>query len=235
MIYLVYAFIATLASILGGVLPLYTKVKDIRTQYLIGFAAGILVSTALFEILPEALLVVEPAKLGLPLSLGFFSLYVVEKIAMIHACTETECDIHHAGWVGLIGLSLESLLDGIAIAIGYLTNPVLGFFIAAAVIIHELPVGFSTSIIMRSSGYSIEKSLLALVVTSFLTVAGALVSQMFPAQLFGPVLAFTAGTFLYIGASDLLPEAHRSVDWTVVFTVLVGATLIPLVGVLFGM
>ncbi len=235
MLYLVYAFIATLSSILGGVLPLYTKVKDIRTQYLIGFAAGILVSTALFEILPEALTIVKPAKLGLPLSLGFFSLYVVEKIAMIHACTETECDIHHAGWVGLIGLSLESLLDGIAIAIGYLTNPVLGLFIAVAVIVHELPVGFSTSIIMRSSGYSVEKSLLALVVTSFLTVAGALVSSVFPAQLFGPVLAFTAGTFIYIGASDLLPEAHRSVDWTVVFTVLVGAALIPLVGVLFGM
>jgi zinc transporter ZupT len=235
MMYLVYAFIATLASILGGVLPLYTKIKEIRTQYLIGFAAGVLVSTALFEILPEALKVIEPAKLGLPLSLGFFSLYVVEKVAMIHACTETECDIHHAGWVGLIGLSLESLLDGIAIAIGYLTNPMLGLFIALAVIVHELPVGFSTSIIMRSSGYSVEKSLVALIVTSFLTVAGALISQIFPAHLFGQVLAFTAGTFIYIGASDLLPEAHRSVDWTVVFTVLVGAALIPLVELLFGM
>lgn len=234
MMYLVYAFIATLASILGGVLPLYTKIKDIRTQYLIGFAAGVLVSTALFEILPEALKVIEPTKLGLPLSLGFFSLYVVEKVAMIHACTETECNIHNASWVGLIGLSLESLLDGIAIAIGYLTNPVLGLFIALAVIVHEFPVGFSTSIIMRSSGYSTEKSLVALIVTSFLTVAGALVSPIFPVHLFGPVLAFTAGTFIYIGASDLLPEAHQSVDWTVVFTVVFGAAFIPFVGILFG-
>ena len=228
------AFIAMLASILGGVLPLYTKVKDIRTQYLIGFAAGVLVSTALFEILPEALKVIEPAKLGLPLSLGFFSLYLVEKVAMIHACTETECNIHNAGWVGLIGLGLESLLDGIAIAIGYLTNPVLGLFIALAVIVHELPVGFSTSIIMKSSGYSTNKSMFALVVTSFLTVAGALVSSLFPAHLFGPVLAFTAGTFIYIGASDLLPEAHLHTDWTVVFTVVFGASLIPVMEVISG-
>lgn len=234
MIFLIYAFIATISSILGGLLPLYTKVRDIKSQYLIGFAAGVLISTALFEILPEAIHELEPAKFGLPLSLGFFSLYVVEKVAMIHACTETECNIHNAGWVGLIGLGLESLLDGIAIAIGYMTNPVLGLLIAMAVIIHELPVGFSTSIIMRLAGYSTKKSFFVLVLTSFLTVVGALISPIFPTTLFGPILVFTAGTFIYIGASDLLPEAHKSVDWTVVFVVLIGASLIPVVGLLIG-
>jgi zinc transporter ZupT len=234
MIFLLYAFIATISSILGGLLPLYTKVRDIKSQYLIGFAAGVLISTALFEILPKAIHELEPAKFGFPLALGFFSLYVVEKVAMIHACTETECNIHNAGWVGLIGLGLESLLDGIAIAIGYMTNPILGLLIAIAVIIHELPVGFSTSIIMRLAGYSIKKSFIALVLTSFLTVVGALISQIFPITLFGPILVFTAGTFIYIGASDLLPEAHKSVDWTVVFVVLIGASLIPFVELLIG-
>jgi zinc transporter ZupT len=234
MTHIEYALIATFSSIFGGILPLYTRVRDVRTQYLVGFAAGVLISTALFEILPEAILAVDPASFGFPLFLGFFSLYMVEKVAMIHACTEMGCDIHEAGWVGLIGLGLESLLDGIAIAIGYLTSPVLGLFIALAVIIHELPVGFSTSIIMRSSGYDTNKSFFALVITSFLTVGGAMISQLFPAQLFGPILAFTAGTFIYIGASDLLPEAHKSVDWTVVFTVITGALLIPVIKLLIG-
>jgi zinc transporter ZupT len=233
-IHLAYALIATLSSIVGGLLPLYTKVRDIRTQYLIGFASGVLVSTALFKILPEALLVVKPESFGFPLFMGFFSLYVVEKVAMIHACTEMKCDIHQAGWVGLIGLGLESLLDGIAIAIGFITNPMLGLFIAIAVIIHELPVGFSTSVIMTASGYGTKKSLLALVGTSSLTVVGALISQFFPQKLSGPILAFTAGTFIYIGASDLLPEAHKSVDWTVVIMVLTGALLIPLVEIFTG-
>jgi zinc transporter ZupT len=234
MIYLLYALIAAISSIVGGLLPLYTKIKDIKTQYLIGFAAGVLISTALFEILPEALSEIENMKFTIPVSLGFFSLYLVEKVAMIHACTETECDIHHAGWVGIIGLGLESLLDGVAIAIGYLTNPVLGLIIAFAVVIHELPVGFSTSVIMKTSGYSAERSLLALVATSLLTIIGAAISRIIPPQLFGQILAFTAGTFIYIGASDLLPEAHRSVDWTVVAMVLAGALLIPLIGAGIG-
>lgn len=234
MIYLIYALIATLSSIFGGLLPLYTKVRDIKNQYLIGFASGVLISTALFEMLPEALKGIEDMNFALPLSTGFFSLYLVEKVAMIHACKETECDIHHAGWVGMIGLGLESLLDGIAIAIGYLTSPVLGLLIAFAVVVHELPVGFSTSVIMRTSGYDVKQSLAALIGTSFLTVVGAAISWVFPAQLFGPILAFTAGTFIYIGASDLLPEAHRSVNWTVVGAVLAGATVIPLIGVVMG-
>ncbi len=234
MIYLVYALIATLASIFGGLLPLYTKIKDIKTHYLIGFAAGVLISTAMFEILPEALSKIGPAEFALPIALGFFSLYLVEKVAMIHACKELGCEIHQVGWVGLIGLGLESLLDGIAITIGYLSNPMLGFIIALAVIVHELPVGFSTSIVMRASGYSVEKSLIALVATSVLTVVGAFISPLFPSTIFGPVLAFTAGTFIYIGASDLLPEAHQTIDWAVVGTVLAGALLIPLVSFFLG-
>jgi len=235
MIYLIYALIATVSSIFGGLLPLYTKIRDLRTQYLIGFASGLLISTALFEMLPEALSKLGPGDFGAPLLAGFFSLYLVEKAVMIHACTERECDIHHAGWVGMIGLGLESLLDGIAIAIGYLASPVLGLFIGMAVVAHELPVGFSTTVIMRASGYSVRDSLLALLATSLPTLLGAMLSWAFPVKLFGAILAFTAGTFVYIGASDLLPEAHRRVDWAVVATVLSGAALIPLIEAVTGL
>ncbi len=89
---------------------------------------------------------------------------------MIHACKETECDVHTTGWVGMIGLGLESALDGIAIAVGYFTHEALGLIIAFAVAVHELPVGFSTSIIMMRSHYDRKNTLLALFVTLFLTV-----------------------------------------------------------------
>lgn len=56
MIYLVYAFIASIFSVIGGLLPIYTGLKHIRTNYLVGFAAGVLISTAMFEMLPEACL-----------------------------------------------------------------------------------------------------------------------------------------------------------------------------------
>ncbi|MCK4798252.1 MAG: ZIP family metal transporter, partial [Spirochaetes bacterium] len=72
--YLVYAFIASLSSVIGGLLPIYSRLKHIRTNYLVGFAAGVLISTAMFEMLPEALSA-SNTSIVRPLALGFFSLY----------------------------------------------------------------------------------------------------------------------------------------------------------------
>lgn len=233
MIYLVYALIASISSVIGGLLPIYTRLRNIRTNYLIGFAAGVLISTAVFEMLPEAVRESNVAVVN-PLALGFFSLYLLEKSVMIHACKETECDVHTSGWIGMIGLGLESMLDGIAIAVGYITQPALGLIIAFAVAIHELPVGFSTSVIMMRSLFSRKNTLLALFLTSFLTVVGALIAGFFPEEYFGEILAFTTGTFIYIGASDLLPHAHDRVNWTVVASVILGAAIVPLFEMVLG-
>ena len=233
MIYLAYALIASISSVIGGLLPIYTRLRNVRTNYLIGFAAGVLISTAVFEMLPEAVLESNAAIVN-PLALGFFSLYLLEKSVMIHACKETECDVHTSGWIGMIGLGLESMLDGIAIAVGYITQPALGLIIAFAVAVHELPVGFSTSVIMMRSLFSRKNTLLALFLTSFLTVVGALIAGFFPQEYFGEILAFAAGTFIYIGASDLLPHAHERVNWVVVASVILGAAIIPLFETVLG-
>lgn len=231
MMHLLYALIASISSILGGLLPIYTKLK-FRTNNLIGFAAGVLISTALFEMLPES--AGKTPNFALPLALGFFFLYLIEKVAMVHACKEMGCEVHHIGWVSMIGLGLESVLDGIAIGVGYATAPALGLFIAIAVIVHEFPVGFSTSVIMMSSNYRQKSTLIALVATSLLTVVGAAAYVFFPLNLFASVLAFTAGTFLYIGASDLLPEAHKKADWLTIVSVLAGAALMPAIELAMG-
>ncbi|MCX9013625.1 MAG: ZIP family metal transporter [Candidatus Methanoperedens sp.] len=231
--YILYAFIASIASVIGGLLPIYSRLKHIRTNYLVGFAAGVLISTAVFEMLPQALMV-SSIDIVNPLALGFFSLYLLEKSVMIHACKETECDVHTSGWVGMIGLGLESVLDGIAIAVGYITEPALGLIIAFAVAVHELPVGFSTTVILKRSEFNRKSTLIMLFVTSFLTVAGALIAGLFPQEYFGDILAFTTGTFIYIGASDLLPHAHERVDWLVVVSVILGAAIVPFIEAVLG-
>lgn len=134
----------------------------------------------------------------------------------------------------MIGLGLESILDGIAIAVGYLTLPSLGIIIAFAVAVHELPVGFATTVITKRSEFSRRDTLIALFVTSFLTVAGALMAGFFPLEYFGEIPAFTAGSF-YIGASDLLPHANERVDRVVIISVILGAVIIPFFEMVLGL
>ncbi len=220
-----------LATILGGFLPLYTRLKEIDFRYLIGFAAGVMLSTAFFEIIPEVKEFHDVTAFSL--ALGFFLLYVLEKSILIHTCGESECEVHTPiGWVSLIGIGAESLVDGMAIAVGFAQSTALGTAIAIAVLIHEIPRGFSTTIIMQQSGYSRKRIFGALGIDSLLTPVGALIALSFPPTFFGPIVAFTAGTFIYVGAADLLPDAHRRFNIKVILSVLLGAATIPLIALL---
>lgn len=221
--YLTYAILAGLATIVGGILPLYTKT---RMRYLIGFVAGVLIATAFFEMIPE---VQENA---LALGLGFFSLYVLEKVLMIHSCGEKECRVHRITLASVVGIGLDNFVDGAAIATGYLINPMLGLTIAIAVAIHELPQGFSTTVIMKKEKYKLPRIFLVLLVVAVLTPLGAFLSIYFPEWMFKNILAFAAGTFVYVGASDLLPEAHKKFNIRVILSVIIGASIIPALGLL---
>lgn len=219
-----YGFVSAAATLFGGALPLYTRLRDVGMRYLLAFASGVLVATALLEMLPEAQLGVAPGA-SLALAAGFFLLYLVEKLLLIHACGEEECSTHSIGWVSVIGIGLESLIDGIAIAASFAASPVLGLVVAVAIVVHELPRGFSTAVIMKNSRYSQKTVLAVLAIDAFLTPVGVLLAPLIPISL--PVLiAFAAGTFIYIGASDLLPEAHQTFNVKVVASVLVGAGVV---------
>lgn len=227
------AAVVAITTLFGGLLPLYTRLREIELRYLVGFAAGVMVSTAFFEIIPEV------GRFSFIssgfLALGFFSLYALEKTILIHSCGESECEIHTPiGWVSLIGIGVESLVDGMAIAVGFKQSALLGLTIALAVAIHEIPRGFSTTVIMKNSDYKKPVIFGALALDSLLTPAGAVAGLGFPAGFFSAVVAFTAGTFLYVGAADLLPGAHQRFNFAVISSVLAGGAVIPILGWLFS-
>ncbi|MBI3077833.1 MAG: ZIP family metal transporter [Deltaproteobacteria bacterium] len=226
---LAYAGATSVATILGGLLPLHPRLREIELRYLVAFASGFLVSIAFFNMIPA----MEPER-AIPLALGFFSIYFIEKLVMIHACGERECEGHTVGWVAMIGVAVESLIDGLAIGTGYAVAPPLGALIALAIIVHELPRGFTTTVIMRQSKYGARAIAAALAIDAGFTPLGALASGLFPAGLMKPLMGFTAGAFLYVGASDLLPEAHRRFNLQVVLLVLAGAGLVPLLDFVLG-
>ena len=110
------------------------------TRYIISFSAGIVISASFFELLPEAKIEENAVFIGL----GFFAFYLVEKLTMLHACGEEECEMHSLGILASIGMASDNIVDGLGIAIAYSINPVLGIIITLAVISHEVPQALSS-------------------------------------------------------------------------------------------
>jgi zinc and cadmium transporter len=227
--YLLLALLAGVAALAGGLLYLFTRLRALSMRYAIAFAAGLLLSTVFFEMLPE--LTFESPEPSL-LALGFFSFYAVEKLMIIHTCGEAECEGHTFGKLGMVGLTVDGIVDGAAIASGFLVEPILGVTIAIAVAAHELPQGFATGVIMQNARYSSRIILSVLIAAAVIIPLGALLAGLVPKTFFSYILAFVAGNFLYIAGADLLPEAHKLFNWKVVATVMLGAALIPLSGLL---
>ncbi|MBI2758480.1 MAG: ZIP family metal transporter [Chloroflexi bacterium] len=229
MIPFLYALVTSAATLTGGVLPMYTRLRLVEQRYLVGFAGGAMVAIALFDLIPQM-----GAHNSIALLLGFFSIYLLEKLVMIHACGEAECESHTIGWSAMIGIAAESLIDGVAISIGFRAAPALGLLIALAVFAHEVPRGLTTTVIMQEAGYSRGRVWAALAVDAGFAPLGVLLAGLVPSSAFEWLIGFTAGVFLYIGASDLLPDAHRRFNLRVVLSTLSGGGLVTLLGILLG-
>lgn len=219
---ILYAIIAGLSDVFGGWLGYKTKIAKLMPRYVIGFAAGILITVTFVDILPEVA-IESQAHIVL---LGFIVFYVIEKLLMLHACGEDECQVHKIGGFTVFGMALDNIVDGIGIAVGYAINPVLGLLITIGVVIHEIPQGIASVVIMRNAKYSTKKTYGVLGIAGLLYPIGALLAAFIPTDLYLIILAFIAGDFLYIGASDLLPEAHKKFNIKVILTVLAGVVFV---------
>lgn len=227
MIY-IYAVVAGLSDLVAGWLAVEGKTAWIESRYIIGFAAGVLLAVSFLDILPEVNL-----KEDAPwLVAGFLTFYVLEKVMMIHACGESECETHRIGPVAVLGMAMDNFIDGAGIAVGYLINPLLGFSITAAVVLHEIPQGITSAVIMKEARWSRERILVALGLAGLLYPMGAMMAGLIPGPFLEKALAFIAGDFIYIGASDLLPEAHRRFNWKVIVSVVTGVAFMAVLRLL---
>ena len=126
-------------------------------------------------------------------------------------------------WVSLIGISGDNFIDGVAIAASYLTDPILGLVVAVAVIAHEIPQGATTTIVMKNSGYRLKKIFIVLSIGAVLYPLGAFFSFLVSSAYYQLIVAFVAGEFIFIGAGELLPEAHQRFSLGVILSVVLGA------------
>ena len=220
MISIIIAFFAGLADLLSGLIPFHYKIDESYTRYIIGFAAGTMLGAVFFEMLPE----LRPTD-SIYIGVGFFVFYLLERLTMIHSCGEYECtsEVHRIGWLPVLGMASDNIIDGVGIAIAYIINPLTGIIVALSVIVHEIPQGLTTTILLKRSGQGKIAILFALVAESILYPVGASLSFLVPNALNTVILAIVTGDFLYISASDLLPDAHKKFNIKVIFAVIIGA------------
>ena len=207
-------FIDSLASLVG-IFTLSKKESFLRhiLMDLVAMAAGSLLGGAFIHLLPESI-----DKLGtlIPLQLTLFSFigfFLFEKIMRWHHCHNPEHEsLHVVGYMNLGGDMVHNFIDGVVIAGAFVTSFPLGVATTAAIIFHEIPQEFGDFAILVHSGFSVQRALVYNMLVGVTAVAGGVAGYVATLMFQGIapyLLPVAAGGFLYIAASDLIPEMHK--------------------------
>jgi zinc and cadmium transporter len=224
---LLFSSVAGAATLVGIAMVLAAgRWTEKYSGFVVSAAAGFLVAITAAHVLPEALELNRFAPLWFVV--GFVVFFATEHVVTIHACGHKECDHAGMGLVAAAGIGLHSLFDGVAIGVGFEVDFSLGILTSLAVILHELPEGVFTYAILINSGTEKRKSIIYSVLVALATPVGAVLTfllfrQWVDETVLGVLLGFIGGTFIYIGASDLTPEAHRGRSMANVVMLVLGA------------
>lgn len=231
---LIVAVAAFAATLLGGFLAL--RLRD-NLHLVLGFSAGAVVAVALFDLLPEALSLsgglYSTTTVTSFVALGFLLYLMMDRLLLLHIHAHEDGDESSRGHVRASSLSLHSFLDGIGIGLAFQVSTTVGLVVAVAVLAHDFSDGINTVNVVVRHGGTFKKALRWLVVDALAPVAGIAVTFLFSVSesSLGLLLALFAGFFLYIGASDLIPESHHAhpTFWTTAMTILGAGALFAVI------
>ncbi|MFH1066175.1 MAG: ZIP family metal transporter [Nanoarchaeota archaeon] len=211
---LIWILIATLAnSLIGlvGVISLWlsNKMMNKLIVLLMAFSAGSLLGGAFFHLLAEAVEKIEPFNAMIYTLTGFVLFFFIEGYFHWHRCEHCE---HPFTYLMLIGDSIHNLIDGLVIAAAFFVSPWLGFITAIMIIAHEVPQEMGLFAVLLYGKHKKPKALLYSFLAQSTCVIGGVTGYFLSAkaEVFSHfLLPFAAGGFIYIAASDLIPEMHR--------------------------
>ncbi len=215
---LLLIIIATLidgiAAFIGAVtLSLKKETLGKLLSALVAFSAGALIAGAFFHIMPESLEEgVEPMHLFMIVIFGFAVFFIFEKFLFWHHCHKGECDVHPYTYLILFGDGIHNFIDGLIIAASFLVDTGFGIVTTFMIISHELPQELGDFAVLVHGGMKTGKALVYNFISQLTAVLGGIVGFFIgtSVQEFVPfILPFAAGSFIYIGASDLVPQLHN--------------------------
>ncbi len=203
----------SLVSLLG---LLFIKIRKNKLKEelltLVGIATGALLGDAFLHLIPESTAIISSKKTGLMIIIGMLIFFSLEKILKWKHCHEIDCKSEHqlAG-ISIVADSIHNLIDGLIIGSSFIISIPIGISTSLAVLMHEIPQEIGDFAVLIHSGFSVKKASLFNLVSALLSVVGVLIIWIVKdiSNIQGELMAITAGGFIYLAASDLIPELHR--------------------------
>ena len=229
---LVVSFGAFASALLGG----WLAIRAVRfVGVIIAVGAGIRIGAAFFDLIPEAIEHLGSIDLAmLVTTVGFLAFYALDKVTSLHVGHETASELdheatshQHIGILGASGMAIHSFLDGVVLAAALSVGGGLGTIIAVVVIVHRFSDGIGVVSFILASRMPSSTAYRWVLLVATAPVLGVLLGSLvtIPEEMLGAILGFFAGFFLYVGAAELLPEAHRRDSSRVVVAATLGGTL----------
>ena len=214
MIIAIIGVAAFASTFLGGLFAL--KYRD-KLHLILGFSAGAVIGVAFFDLLPEAIGLQTAAgrasAVAMMIGAGFIMYLVLDRVVILMSHADEDHGVlQHRGTLGAASLSMHSFLDGAVIGFAFQVSTAVGAIVTAAVLTHDFSDGINTvSLILKDNGNR-KKASWWLLTDAVAPVLGILFTRMYklPESQLGNVLAIFCGFFIYIGASELLPESYHA-------------------------
>ena len=208
------AGVTVLSTLAGGLVALRLR-SELTT--VIALTGGVVVAVALFDVLPEALQILEPRDALAVVGAGFVLFFVAERLLVLHHRDEPDQARAHerVGAMGAGALSVHSLIDGLGIGLAFQVSTGTGLLVFIAVVSHDFADGMNTVAFVLFQSGDRRQAVRWLTVDALAPLVGAVIGSVVAISERGLayVLALYAGFFLSMGATDLLPEAHSHPSW----------------------
>jgi ZIP family zinc transporter len=213
-----------ISTALGGLFAI--KFKD-KLHLILGFSAGAVLGVALFDLLPESIELTENVYsvqvVAVLIATGFAIYMLIDRFFSLHHHNVDECGKPlHNGRLGAFAFVLHSFLDGFCIGLAFKVSPSIGWVVAIAVLAHDFSDGINTVGVIIKNGGGRSTALKWLTADAIAPAIGLTVAYFMTVSksILGLILSVFVGLFLYISASDLLPESHHHhpTIWTTIST-----------------
>lgn len=219
---LIYIIASTFAIALIAFIGIFTlalkdKVLNKILLILVSLSAGALMGGAFLHLLPESLEEAEGTDYNVFLFvlIGFVLFFIIEKVLHWRHCHNGKCDVHTFHYMNLVGDSIHNFIDGLIISAGFIASIELGITTVIAIAAHEIPQEIGDFGVLIYGGFKKKKAIVLNFAVALMIVAGGIVGYLISRNVEKAVvflLPFAAGGFIYIAATDLIPEIKKELD-----------------------